>query len=98
MLRPIFCSMRRNGSSTFCSKCSSISFTRFSMFWPIFCSIRRNGRSILRSKSCLEQPDALLEVLPDHLFEQLDPLFELFERLKGHRDATVVWQFCDTNA
>jgi hypothetical protein len=39
----------------------------------------------LALESRLEEADALLEILADHLFEQLDPLFELFERLKGHR-------------
>jgi hypothetical protein len=38
-----------------------------------------------------EKPNALFDILPDHLFEQLDPLFELFERLHRHlkRDRSI---------
>ena len=78
--------MKRTSSSRrtpfFCSKRRIC----VSMLRPIFCSMRRNGRSTFCSKCLLEQPDALLDVLPDHLFEKLDPLFELLERLHGHRE------------
>ena len=46
----------------------------------------------------LDEANALPDVPADLLLEKPDPLLELFKRLHGHRDATGLLQYCNSNA